>query len=70
VNVVMGFQGVQLSRDELAAIGVKRISVGSALARTALGAFLRAAREMRETGTFTFAEHAARAVDVGEMLSR
>jgi 2-methylisocitrate lyase-like PEP mutase family enzyme len=70
VNVVMGLQGVQLSRDELAAIGVKRISVGSALARTALGAFLRAAREMRETGTFTFAEQAARPAEISEMLRR
>jgi len=59
VNVVMGLQGVQLSVDELSAIGVRRISVGSALARTALGAFLRAAREMREQGTFTFAKDAA-----------
>jgi 2-methylisocitrate lyase-like PEP mutase family enzyme len=54
VNVVMGLQGVQLSLAELAEIGVKRISVGSALSRVALGAFLRAAREMREHGTFTF----------------
>jgi 2-methylisocitrate lyase-like PEP mutase family enzyme len=59
VNVVMGLRGVQLGQAELAAIGVKRISVGSALARTALGAFLRAAREMREHGTFTFAKDAA-----------
>jgi len=55
VNVVMGLQGVQLSLADLAAIGVKRVSVGSALCRTALGAFLRAAREMREHGTFAFA---------------
>ena len=54
VNVVMGLQGVQLSLAELAEIGVKRVSVGSALSRAALGAFLRAAREMREHGTFTF----------------
>jgi 2-methylisocitrate lyase-like PEP mutase family enzyme len=59
VNVLMGLQGVQLSLAELSAIGVKRISVGSALARAALGAFLRAAREMREHGTFTFANDAA-----------
>lgn len=59
VNVVMGLQGVQLSLDELSAIGVKRISVGSALCRTALGAFLRAAREMQDHGTFTFAQQAA-----------
>lgn len=58
INVVMGLRGVQLSLAELSAMGVKRISVGSALTRTALGAFLRAAREMREQGTFTFAEQA------------
>src|SRR5215469_725828 len=58
VNVVMGLQGVQLSLAELSAIGVKRVSVGSALCRTALGAFLRGAREMREHGTFHFASEA------------
>jgi 2-methylisocitrate lyase-like PEP mutase family enzyme len=58
VNVVMGLQGVQLGLAELSEIGVKRISVGSALSRAALGAFLRAAREMREFGTFTFADEA------------
>ena len=59
VNVVMGLRGVQLSLADLSALGVKRISVGSALCRTALGAFLRAAREMREHGTFEFARDAA-----------
>lgn len=58
VNVVMGLQGAQLSLAELAEIGVKRVSVGSSLSRAALGAFLRAAREMREQGTFTYAEEA------------
>jgi 2-methylisocitrate lyase-like PEP mutase family enzyme len=58
VNVVMGLQGAQLSLAELSEIGVKRISVGSALSRAALGAFLRAAREMRESGTFAFAAEA------------
>jgi len=59
VNVVMGLQGVQLSLAELSAIGVRRVSVGSSLNRTAFGAFLRAAREMRESGSFTFAKEAA-----------
>ena len=58
VNVVMGLQGSQLSLEALSEIGVKRVSVGSALSRAALGAFLRAAREMRERGTFTFANEA------------
>jgi 2-methylisocitrate lyase-like PEP mutase family enzyme len=70
VNVVMGLQGVQLSLDELSALGVKRVSVGSALARAALGAFLRAAREMREHGTFTFAEQAVGYRDIDAMLSQ
>ena len=58
VNVVMGLQGVQLSLAALSEIGVKRVSVGSALTRAALGAFLRAGKEMREHGTFTFADEA------------
>jgi 2-methylisocitrate lyase-like PEP mutase family enzyme len=58
VNVVMGLQGVQLSLAALSTLGVKRVSVGSALARAALGAFLHAAEEMRDHGTFTFADQA------------
>ena len=59
VNILMGMQGVKLTRADLSAIGVKRISVGAALARCALGAFLRAAEEMRDHGTFGFVEDAA-----------
>ena len=58
VNVVMGLRGASLTLAELAAIGVRRISVGSALSRLALSAFLRAAREMREQGSFSFSEEA------------
>jgi len=68
VNVVMGLQGIQLSLAELSDIGVKRISVGSALARTALGAFLRASREMREHGTFGFAADAVSMRDISAMF--
>jgi 2-methylisocitrate lyase-like PEP mutase family enzyme len=58
VNVVMGLVGNRLSLAELEQIGVRRISVGSALSRAALGAFLRAAEEMRDHGTFSFADDA------------
>jgi 2-methylisocitrate lyase-like PEP mutase family enzyme len=68
VNAVMGLQGIQLSRDELSAMGVKRISVGSALSRAAFGAFLRAAREMREQGTFNFANDAISYRDLSAMF--
>jgi 2-methylisocitrate lyase-like PEP mutase family enzyme len=69
VNVLMGLQGIQLSLAELSAMGVKRVSVGSALSRAALGAFLRAAQEMRERGTFTFAEQAVSYRDINAMLN-
>jgi 2-methylisocitrate lyase-like PEP mutase family enzyme len=69
VNVVMGLQGAQLSLAELSAIGVRRISVGSALSRAALGAFLRAAHEMRDHGTFTFAEQAVSYRDLSAMFT-
>ena len=59
VNVLMGIKGVQLTLADLTAMGVKRISVGGTLARVALGAFLRAAHEMKEQGTFGFIEDAA-----------
>jgi len=58
VNVVMGLKGPTFSVEELAAVGVKRISVGGSLARAALGAFVRAAREVKEKGTFTYAADA------------
>jgi 2-methylisocitrate lyase-like PEP mutase family enzyme len=69
VNVVMGLQGVQLSLAELSEVGVKGVSVGSALSRAALGAFLRAAREMQTRGTFTFAEDAVKYADINEMFA-
>lgn len=68
VNVVMGLQGLQMSITELAEIGVKRVSVGSALSRAALGAFLRAAREMREQGTFSFSNEAVSYRDISDMF--
>ena len=68
VNVVMGLRGVQLSLAELSTLGVKRVSVGSALSRTALGAFLRAAQEMREHGTFAFAKDAVSPQEISAMF--
>ncbi|HEX4038159.1 MAG TPA: isocitrate lyase/phosphoenolpyruvate mutase family protein [Acidobacteriaceae bacterium] len=58
VNVLMTPKGPASSLAELARLGVKRASVGSALNRAALGAFLRAARELRDRGSFHFAEAA------------
>jgi 2-methylisocitrate lyase-like PEP mutase family enzyme len=56
VNVVMSAvdPSVTAAQLQLAAAGVRRISVGGALSRLALGAFLRGAREMREAETFAW----------------
>lgn len=58
VNAVAGLKEPVTSVESLAEIGVKRISLGSTLARLALGELLRASREMLERGTFSFAERA------------
>jgi 2-methylisocitrate lyase-like PEP mutase family enzyme len=70
VNVIMGLKGGSLSLEELAKLGVKRISVGSALSRVALGAFMRAAREMREHGTFDFANDAIPFADANAYMAK
>lgn len=70
VNVITGRKtGTPLGLAELSALGVKRISVGSALARTALGALYRAAQEMKEKGTFTFAASAVDPKDINAIFS-
>jgi len=70
VNVVMGLKNASFSVADLAEMGVKRISVGSALTRAELGAVVRAGREMLERGTFQFAEEALPFAEASEMVSR
>jgi 2-methylisocitrate lyase-like PEP mutase family enzyme len=50
-NLLIGASG--LSLEQAKDIGVRRISVGGSLARSAWGGFMKAAREMAEKGTFT-----------------
>ena len=69
VNVIMGFQSANYSVAELAALGVKRISVGSALSRAALGAMIRGAKEIKEQGTFRFAAQAVSYAEANELVS-
>ncbi len=58
VNVLAGMPGAPpLSVEQYGELGVRRISVGSGFCRAAVTAFLNAAREPIEQGTFTFAEN-------------
>ncbi|MBB4375913.1 oxaloacetate decarboxylase [Bradyrhizobium sp. SBR1B] len=58
-NLVMGFADPTLTLAQLSAAGVKRISVGGAMSRYALAAFLKSAREMKENGSFTYVREMA-----------
>ena len=69
VNFLMGTQPERFTLAELSGMGVKRVSVGSALSMAAIGAFLRGAREMRETGTFTYAQEAAGFREISDLLT-
>ncbi|MGH9365679.1 MAG: isocitrate lyase/PEP mutase family protein [Thermoanaerobaculia bacterium] len=66
VNVLMSAPSSALSVSRLADLDVRRVSVGSALARVAWGAFIRAARSIAETGTF---DALADAIPFGEINS-
>ncbi len=70
VNVVMGVNDLLLSLSELDALGVRRISLGSTLARTAFGAFIDAARELHELGTFEFARKAVPFATIDDLFAR
>ena len=63
-NLVMGFADPTLTVPLLSAAGVKRISVGGAMARVALAAFLKCAHEMKDQGTFTYVREMAPMKDV------
>jgi 2-methylisocitrate lyase-like PEP mutase family enzyme len=68
VNVVMGLVGLATTVDELAAAGVRRISVGGSFARAALGALVEAATEVRDHGTFGYAERALSNADASSYM--
>ena len=68
VNVLATFlKGVTVA--QLADAGVRRISIGGALARAAITALLRAGTEMQEQGSFGWALDLASGTDIAELLS-
>jgi 2-methylisocitrate lyase-like PEP mutase family enzyme len=69
VNVVMGLSGGNFSLNKLEELGVKRVSLGSSLARAAYGAFFRAAEEILEKGTFSFANDAETYANMNKLFS-
>ena len=68
INVLVSTGNAHLTQAELAAAGVKRISVGGALARAAMGGFLRGAQELRDHGTFAYGRDAAPFATINKLI--
>ncbi|HEY8227221.1 MAG TPA: isocitrate lyase/phosphoenolpyruvate mutase family protein [Pyrinomonadaceae bacterium] len=66
VNVLVGRPGLTVT--QLADLGVRRISVGSALSRVAWGAFMRAVQEIADAGTFESFGDAGAFADLNEVF--
>jgi 2-methylisocitrate lyase-like PEP mutase family enzyme len=69
VNVLVSSPSPDLTVARLTDLGVRRISVGSALARVAWGAFIRAARSIATTGTFDSLAGATPFAELNELMS-
>jgi 2-methylisocitrate lyase-like PEP mutase family enzyme len=70
VNVLVSAPGPGLTVAELGSLGVRRISVGSALARVAWAAFMRAARTIVDTGAFDALAGAAPFAELDTLFAR
>ena len=68
VNVVAGSKGKLWSVAELAAVGVRRISLATSLYRAAMGALREAADEVRTRGTFSFGERAMASAELNAVM--
>ena len=70
VNVLMGLAGTNFTISKLEEIGVKRVSLGSSLIRSAYGGFFRAAEEIARKGSFSFANEAKPYQEINELFQR
>lgn len=70
LNVVMSAADPAITVAQLAEAGVKRISVGGALSKLALTAFLEAGREMADRGGFTWVAKALPTKDFASVFAR
>jgi 2-methylisocitrate lyase-like PEP mutase family enzyme len=68
INVILGLTAENISVDDLAALGVKRVSLGSTLARAAYSALRSASEEILQKGTVTFAKEAFPYADMNALF--
>ena len=70
INVLVSRPDPNLTLARLSDLGVRRISVGSSLARVAWGAFMRASRSIAETGTFDSFGEAASFAELNQVFKK
>ena len=68
VNFMVGIKGKSFSVAELAAAGVRRISLATSLYRTAMSGLVAAAREVKDAGTFGFLDGALPSAELNKYL--
>jgi 2-methylisocitrate lyase-like PEP mutase family enzyme len=68
VNFMVGIKRKSFSVNELAAAGVKRISLATSLYRAAMTGFLDAAREVKDTGQFGFLDRCVATAELNERM--
>jgi 2-methylisocitrate lyase-like PEP mutase family enzyme len=67
-NFMVGIKGKSFSVSELAAAGVKRISLATSLYRAAMTGLLKAARAIQDTGSFDFLEDTFTTADLRDLM--
>jgi len=68
VNFMVGIKGKSFSVADLAAAGVRRISLATSLYRAAMTGFLQALREVKETGGFGFVDYCVTTADINDAM--
>lgn len=68
VNFMVGIKGKSFSVAELAAAGVRRISLATSLYRTSMAGLVAAAREVKDVGTFGFLDNALTTAELNKFL--
>ena len=67
-NFMAGIKGKSFSVSELAAAGVKRISLATSLYRAAMTGFLDAVRELKDTGQFNFLDRCVTTPELNKLM--
>jgi 2-methylisocitrate lyase-like PEP mutase family enzyme len=69
LNVVMGLTGGALTMNDLRELGVRRVTVGGSIARAMYRHLLDAAKELAETGTFSYAANQLSQNDLNDLFT-